>query len=85
MTIRPDLVLVALPPREERRTDAGVIVQPDDRPAQAGIVRQVGAAVGDVAAGDRVLFSTLAGQELEVDGWPHLLLREQDIDAVIER
>lgn len=84
MRIRPDLVLVALPPREERRTDAGVIVQPDDRPAQAGIVRQVGAAVRDVAVGDRVIFSTLVGLEMEIARWPHLLLREQDIDAVLE-
>ncbi len=35
-------------------------------------------------AGDRVLFSTYAGETVEVDGEEYLLLREDDVFAVLE-
>jgi chaperonin GroES len=74
---------------------AGGIVLPDsakDKPAR-GTVR----AVGDgkltkdgnrkplqVKVGDRVLFSSYAGDEFKVEGQELLLMREDDILAVIE-
>jgi co-chaperonin GroES (HSP10) len=85
VTIRPDLVLVALPPREERSTPAGIVVlAPSSEIAPTlGLVRQVGARVCDVKVGQRVIFSALVGLQLELGGWPHLLVRHDDLDAVI--
>lgn len=84
MTLRPDLVLVALPPKAERE---GLIALVEDYtpPATTGIVRQVGAAVEDVTPGDVVVFGSNVGQEVEVADWPHLLIRAQDLDAVVPR
>jgi co-chaperonin GroES (HSP10) len=85
MVLRPDLVLVALPPREERRTSAGIVLlaPPRDAAPTYGLVRQVGARVTDVVVGERVVFSALVGLELDLGGWPHLLVCETDLDAVI--
>jgi co-chaperonin GroES (HSP10) len=84
-SLRPDLVLVALPPIAERQLASGIIVLHRDHVPQAGIVQQTGADVTDVAVGDRVVFGRTVGQEVDVEGWPHLLLRETDIDGVLER
>lgn len=78
----------------EERT-AGGIVLPDsakEKPARGVVV-----AVGDgrllddgsrspsqLAAGDRVLFSSYAGETVEVDDEEYLLMREDDVLAVIE-
>lgn len=74
---------------------AGGIVLPDsakDKPARGTIV-----SVGDgrlledgtrgqiqVAVGDRVIFNSYAGESFEVDDNEFLLMREDDILAVIE-
>ena len=39
----------------------------------------------DVKVGDRVLFGKYSGTEVKVDGGEYLVLREQDILAVIEK
>ena len=86
LRLRPDLVLVALPPiTTERQVGSLFIVDVVPGPAIAGIVRQVGDRVTDLAVGDRVLFGPDVGEFLDVNAWPHLLIREGDIDAVIER
>ena len=38
----------------------------------------------DVKAGDKVLFSKYSGTEVKIDGEEHLIMREDDILAVIE-
>jgi len=38
----------------------------------------------DVKAGDRVLFGKYAGTEVKIDGEDHLILKEDDVLAVIE-
>jgi len=38
----------------------------------------------DVKAGDRVLFGKYTGTEVKIDGEDHLILREDDVLAVIE-
>ena len=79
-------MLVALPPiQTERRIGALIVVDVVPGPAIAGKVRQVGAQVDDIAPGDLVVFGSEVGEFLELDHWPHLLLRATDIDAVIER
>ena len=74
---------------------AGGIVLPDsakDRPQQ-GRVLSVGDGrlLGDgqriapqVNEGDRVVFSSYAGSEVDVDGDELLILREEDILAVVD-
>ena len=38
----------------------------------------------DVKPGDRILFGKYAGTEIKLDGEEHLILREDDVLAVIE-
>ncbi len=96
MNIRPlqDRVLVRRV-QEEEKTKGGIII-PDtakEKPVEGEIV-----AVGtgkvledgklrplDVKPGDRILFGKYAGNEIQVDGVEHLILREDEILGVIER
>ncbi len=95
MKIRPlqDRVLVKRL-EEEEKTSGGIII-PDtakEKPQRGEII-----AVGpgrknedgkvqplDVKAGDKVLFSKYAGTEIKVEGEELLIMREDDIMAVIE-
>ena len=38
----------------------------------------------DVKAGDRILFGKYAGQEITLDGEEHLIMKEDDVLAIIE-
>ena len=94
MKIRPlhDRVLVKRIDAEE--TTAGGLIIPDsakEKPIQAEVIA-VGAGKRDdagkahaldVKAGDRVLFSKYSGTEVKIDGEEHLIMREDDILAVI--
>jgi co-chaperonin GroES (HSP10) len=86
MILRPDLVLVALPPRDRTATAAGIIVlpAPSIMVDRCGLVLQVGARVTEVDPGARVLFGSDVGEEVLIEDWPCLLLRAQDVDAVFE-
>jgi chaperonin GroES len=80
---------------EEERTSPGGIVIPDsaaEKPVQGKIV-----AVGkgkiledgsvralDVKVGDKILFGKYSGTEVKVDGDDLLVMREEDVMAVIE-
>jgi chaperonin GroES len=80
---------------EEERTSPGGIVIPDsaaEKPSQGKIV-----AIGkgkiledgsvralDVKVGDKILFGKYSGTEVKVDGDDLLVMREEDIMAVIE-
>lgn len=95
MTLRPlhDRVLVKRLEGEE--TTAGGIIIPDsakEQPQQGSVV-----AAGDgrmlengqraaleVKAGDRVLFGKYSGSEVTIDGEKMLILREDEILAVLE-
>jgi len=88
-----DKVVVKRLPADSRTT--GGIVLPDsakEKPQQ-GRVLSVGdgplTARGDRAAcqvheGDRIVFSTWSGTEIKVDGQELLILREDDILAIME-
>jgi chaperonin GroES len=95
MTIRPlgDRILVKRLAMEEK-TKAGLII-PDTAKgkSQQGIVVAVGKGKllehgnlqpPDVKPGDRVLFGKYAGSDIVIDGEEHLVLREEDILAVIQ-
>jgi len=96
MKVKPlqDRVLVKRV-EEETRTKGGIII-PDtakEKP-QEGIVVAVGPGkiadngkrvVPEVKEGDRVLFGKYSGTDIKIEGEEHLILREDDILAVIER
>jgi chaperonin GroES len=79
---------------EEEKTTGGIII-PDtakEKP-QEGRVIAVGPGKGnedgkvtplDVKKGDRVLFSKYAGTEIQLEGVEHLIIREDDVLAVLE-
>ncbi|MCK9227090.1 MAG: co-chaperone GroES [Syntrophorhabdaceae bacterium] len=79
---------------EEERTKGGIII-PDaakEKPQEGKVV-----AVGDgktlesgqkasltVKPGDKILFGKYSGTEIKVDGEEHLILREDDVLAIVE-
>ena len=95
MKIRPLHDRVIVKRLEEERTSPGGIVIPDtaaEKPMQGKIV-----AVGkgkiledgqvrpvDVKVGDKILFGKYSGTEVRLDGEELLVMREEDIMAVIE-
>ncbi len=96
MKIRPlhDRVLVKRV-EEETKTAGGLFI-PDsakEKPIQAEIIA-VGAGKRDkdgnvqalqVKVGDRVLFSKYSGTEVKLEGEDHLIMREDDILAVLDK
>ncbi|MCK6506224.1 co-chaperone GroES [Myxococcota bacterium] len=96
MKLRPlyDRVLVKRVEAEER-TSSGLII-PDaakEKPLEAEVIAVGAGRVtkdGKVRAmslkqGDRVLFGKYTGDEIKLDGEEHIILREEDVLAVIER
>ena len=95
MQIRPlhDRIL-AKRVQEEEKTAGGLFI-PDtakEKP-QKGLVVAVGNGKVqddgslrklDVKEGDKVLFSKYTGNEIKIDGVEHLIMREDDILAILE-
>ncbi|NIK11758.1 co-chaperone GroES [Alkalibacillus almallahensis] len=88
-----DRVIVELV--EEESTTAGGIVLPDsakEKPQEGKVVAVGSGRVTDngekialeVSEGDRVVYSKFAGTEIEKDGKEYLVLRENDILAVVQ-
>jgi chaperonin GroES len=95
MAIRPlhDRIIVKRL-EEETKTKSGIII-PDtakEKPLEGAVI-----AVGngrrsedgkvtplDVKKGDKILFGKYAGTEIKIDGEEHLILREEDVLAVLE-
>ncbi len=80
---------------ESEAVTAGGIVLPDsakEKPARGTVVAiGTGKLLDDgsrsqsqLKAGDRVLFSSYAGENVEIDDVEYLLMREDDVLAVIE-
>lgn len=95
MKLRPLHDRVIIKRMEEEKTSAGGIVIPDsatEKPIK-GKVLAVGkgkildngdARALDVKVGDKVLFGKYSGTEVRVDGDDLLVMREEDIMAVLE-
>jgi chaperonin GroES len=95
MKIRPLYDRILVKRIEESNKTAGGLFIPDtakEKPQEALVV-----AVGngkiiedgslrklEVKAGDKVLFSKYSGNEIKIDGTEQLILREDDVLAVIE-
>jgi chaperonin GroES len=94
MKIRPLHDRVVIRRTEEERTSPGGIVIPDtaaekpigrgDRRRQRQGARQRRGPGPDLKAGDKVLFGKYSGTEVKVDGEELLVMREDDVMAVIE-
>ena len=95
MNIRPlnDRILVKR--LEEEETTKGGIIIPDsakEKPAEGEVVAVGSGKLNDkgerspmeVTAGDRVLFSKYGGTDVKLDGEDHLIMREDDILAIVE-
>ena len=95
MNIRPLHDRIIVKRMEEERVSAGGIVIPDsatEKPIKGEVI-----AVGngkqldngeiralDVKAGDKVLFGKYSGTEVKVDGQDLLVMKEDDVMAIIE-
>ena len=95
MNLRPLHDRVIVKRMEEERMSAGGIVIPDsatEKPIRGEVL-----AVGngkilengekralDISVGDKILFGKYSGTEVKVDGEELLVMREEDIMAVIE-
>ena len=95
MKIRPLHDRVIVKRLEEERVSAGGIVIPDsaaEKPVQGKVV-----VVGkgkiledgnvrplDVKVGDKILFGKYSGTEVKVDGDDLVVMREEDVMAIIE-
>jgi chaperonin GroES len=96
MKIKPlgDRVLVQ-PLDAEEKSKGGIII-PDtakEKPQQGKIVAVGPGRISDagelikpeVKAGDKVLYSKYSGAEVMVDGTEHLMMKESDILAILEK
>jgi len=96
MKIKPlnDRVLV-LRIEEEQKTSGGIVITDTakEKP-QEGKVIAVGPGKFDengkrmpmeVKENDRVLFGKYAGNEIKIDGAEHMIMREDDILAILEK
>ena len=94
MTVRPlyDRLLVKRV-EEEAATKGGIII-PDaakEKPQEGKVIAAGGGKLMEdgklralaVAKGDRVLFTKFAGTEFQVDGEQHLIMREDDVLAIL--
>jgi chaperonin GroES len=95
MKIRPlhDRVLIKRLD-EESKTSGGLFI-PDtakEKPIQGKVIAvgsgkrdKDGKVVAlDVKAGDKVLFSKYSGTEVKIDGDEHLIMREEDLLAILD-
>jgi chaperonin GroES len=65
---------------KEKPQEAEVISVGSGRILEDGKVRPM-----TLQVGDRVLFGTYTGDEIKLDGEEHVILREEDILAVLEK
>jgi len=95
MKIRPLHDRVIVKRIEEEETTKGGIIIPDtakEKPSEGKVI-----AVGngkllengnlqplEVKKGNKVLFGKYAGTEVKIDGEEHLIMREDDIIAIVE-
>lgn len=87
--------LLVKPNESEEKTKSGIVL-PDsakEKP-QEGLVISTGEGARDdkgariamdVKVGDTVLYSKYAGTEVKIDGKEHLIIRENDVLAVITK
>jgi chaperonin GroES len=94
MKLRPLHDRVIVKRMEEERMSAGGIVIPDsatEKPSRGEVIAAGNGKILedgkvrslDVKVGDKVLFGKYSGTEVKMDGTDYLVMREEDIMAVI--
>ncbi len=95
MKIRPLQDRILVKRIEEEETTKGGIIIPDtakEKPSEGKVVAVGNGKVGDdgkvspldVKKGDKILFSKYSGTEITLEGDDHLIIREDDVLAVLE-
>ena len=64
---------------QEKPQEGRVVAVGPGRRLEDGSLRPL-----DVSPGDRILFGKYAGTEIQVEGEEHLILREDDVFAILE-
>ena len=96
LTLKPLDDRVVVEPLEAEEKTAGGILLPDTakQKPQQGKVIAVGAGKQkddgkrialDVKEGDTILFGKYSGQEIKIDGEEHLIMREDEVLAVLDK
>src|SRR6266852_2997165 len=95
MHVRPLHDRIVVRRLEEGEQKVGGIIIPDtakEKPQQGTVIAAGNGKVNDdgkrvpldVKVGDRILFGKYAGQEITLDGEEYLIMKEDDVLAVIE-
>ena len=96
MTIRPLHDRILAKRVEEAEKTAGGLFIPDsakEKPLEAQVIAVGNGKISEdgkvraleVKAGDRVLIGKYSGSEVKLDGEDHIILREDDVLAVIQK
>ena len=95
MTVRPLHDRIIVQRIDEGEQNVGGIIIPDtakEKPQQGKVIAAGNGKMKDdrkripldVKAGDRILFGKYAGQEIKLDGEEYLIMKEDEVLAVIE-
>ena len=95
MTVRPLHDRIIVQRIDEGEQKIGGIIVPDsakEKPQQGKVIAAGNGKSNDegdrvpldVKAGDRILFGKYSGQEIKLDGDEYLIMREDDVLAVVE-
>jgi chaperonin GroES len=95
MNVRPLHDRIIVQRLEEAEQKVGGIIIPDtakEKPQQGKVIAAGSGKVKDdgnrtpldVKAGDRILFGKYSGQEIKLDGEEYLIMREDEVLAVLE-
>lgn len=96
LNIRPLYDRLVVKRIEETETVRGGIIIPDsakEKPQEGEVVAAGNGRKGDdgklialdVKAGDRILFGKYSGNEIKLDGEEYLILREDEVLAIVEK
>ena len=95
MKVRPLHDRIMVERLEEKEVKKGGIIIPDtakEKPQEGKVIAAGNGKVGDngkkipldVKAGDKILFGKYSGSEVKIDDKEYLILREEDILAILE-
>lgn len=95
MKIRPLHDRMVIERLEEREVKKGGIIIPDtakEKPQEGKVIAVGNGKIGDdgkripldVKAGDKILFGKYSGSEVKLDDKEYLILREEDVLAILE-
>ena len=95
MKVRPLHDRIMVERLEEKEVKKGGIIIPDtakEKPQEGKVIAVGNGKVGDngkkipldVKAGDRILFGKYSGSEVKIDDKEYLIMREEDILAILE-